>query len=322
MTLRKPPTATSSRLAGRLVALLILLALAGVAIWAAVTNQQVTLVERTRFQDLQHENPVEVGDLTVNLTVDREGDPMVVFLHDADVAGSILWDDVVASLPEGYGASRIDLPGFGLSSRMPEPGPQHTVAEMGAVVSEVLSGGIGRPVLLAGVGLGGKVAAEVAVATPELTSGLVLIDVDFWASDEWVEIVEGLPWLGRAFTYTFETGGRFALERWAPHCEAGGWCPSPEQIQERAMRVEIEETTDSVHGFIRTASASQVPSRLDQVAVPVTFVHSTQGEVPADSVQRLIDEELPALTVVELDVFQAHLEQPGEVAAAIVNVAG
>lgn len=322
MTLRRPPTATSSRLAGRLVALLILLALAGVAIWAAVTIQQITLVERTRFQDLEHESPVEVGDLTLNLTVDREGDPMVVFLHDADIAGSILWDDVVASLPEGYGAARIDLPGFGLSSRMPEPGPPHTVAEIGSVVSEVLGAAIGRPVVLAGVGLGGKVAGEVAVAAPERTSGLVLIDVDFWDTDEWLELAQGLPWFGRAFTYSFETGGRFALGRWGSHCAEGGWCPSPEQIQERAIRVEIEETTESVYGFIRTASAAQVPSRLDQVAVPVVLVHSTQGDVPAVSIQRLIDEELPALSVVEIDVFQAHLETPGEVAAAIVSVAG
>lgn len=322
MTLRKPPAGTPSRLAGRLVVLVILLALAGVAIWAAVINQQVDLVERTRFPDVAHENAVEVGDLVIDLTIDREGDPMVVLLHDADIAGSILWDEVVAEIPDGYGAARVDLPGFGLSSRMPEPGPQHTVAEMAGVVSEVLTAEFGRPMVLAGVGLGGKVAAEVAVAAPQLASAVVLVDADFWDADDWVDIIEGLPWLGRALTYSFETGGRFSLERWAPYCEQGGWCPRPDDIEQRALRVDIEETTDSVYAHLSTAGASQVPSRLDQIAVPVVFVHSTEGAVPGDSVQRLIDEELPQLTVVEVSARQAHLEAPGEVAAAIESVAG
>lgn len=322
MTLRKPPTATLSRIIGRLLTLSVLLALAGVAIWAAVTNQRVDLVESTRLRDVKQARPVQVGEQTVNLIIDRQGDPTVVLLHDADIAGSILWDGVVSALPENFGVARIDLPGFGLTSRIPRPGPGHTVAEMAGVVSEVVTSELPGRVVLAGAGLGGRVAAEVAVATPQLAKGVVLVDVDFWNSDGWLDVLEGLPWLGRAFTYTFETGGRYALERWAPHCEQGGWCPTPEQVEERTFRAEIEETTDSVHGFVRTASASQVPSRLDQVAVPVVFVHSTGGAVPSESVERLIDEELPELIVVEVDAFQAHLEAPDQIAIAIGTAAG
>lgn len=322
MTLRKPPTRASTRVFGRLLTLLVLLAVVGVAIWAAVTNQRIDLVERTPIRDLEHENPVEVGELTVNLVTDRQGDPTIVLLHDADIAGSILWDEVVAALPENYGVARIDLPGFGLSSRIPGPGPGHTVAEMAGVVAEVVTSEFAGPVVLTGVGLGGRVAAEVAVATPESTAGLVLVDVDFWDTDDWIEIIEGLPWVGRALTYTLETGGRYSMERWAPHCEQGGWCPGPEQIEERRLRAEIEDSTDSIHGFLRTASASQVPSRLDRIVVPVVFVHSTSGVVPAESVQRIIDEELPELVVVEVDVFQAHLETPDQVAVAIGTAVG
>lgn len=321
MTLRKPPTRASTRVLGRLLTLLVLLALVGVAIWAAVTNQRIDLVERTPIRDLEHEDPVEVAGLTVNLVNDRQGDPTVVLLHDADIAGSILWDEVVTALPENYGVARIDLPGFGLSSRMPGPGPGHTVAEMAGVVAEVVASEFSGPVVLTGVGLGGRVAAEVAVATPESTAGLVLVDVDFWDTGDWIEMIEGLPWLGRALTYTLETGGRFSMERWAPHCAQGGWCPGPEQIEERTFRAEIEDSTDSIHGFLRTASASQVPSRLDQVAAPVIFVHSARGAVPAESVQRIIDEELPEMSITELDVWQAHLEAPQEVALWIASAA-
>jgi pimeloyl-ACP methyl ester carboxylesterase len=299
-----------------------MLALVGVAVWAAVTGQRVDLLERTRYRDLELVDPVELGGLTVNLSQDRSGVPQVVLLHDFDVAGGILWDGVVAQLPESYGVARVDLPGFGLSSRMPEPGPEHTVARIAGVISEVLAARFPEPVILAGAGLGGKVAAEVAVARPELVSGLVLIDVDFWDTSDGVEVLEGLPWLGRAFTYTFEIGGAMSADRWAAHCEEGGWCPTVEQSEMRDLRETIEETTDSVYSFVRTPSASQVPSRLDQVTAPTVFVHSTKGAVPRESVDRIVDEELPGMTVIEMEAWQSHLETPDEVASAIEAAAG
>jgi pimeloyl-ACP methyl ester carboxylesterase len=304
-----------------LLLLVVLVALAGVAVWSAVTAQRIELIERTRYRDLELTESVEVGELIVNLVEDRAGIPQIVLLHDADVAGSILWDGVVAEIPEPYGIVRVDLPGFGLSSRIPEPGPQHTVARLAEVVSEVLASRP-TPAILAGVGLGGQVAAEIAIARPELVSGLVLVDVDFWDTDDWIEILEGLPWLGRALTHTLETGGTLNADRWAPHCEEGGWCPTVEQAEMRDLRETVEDTTDSFYGYVRTAPASQVPSRLDQVTVPVVFVHSSKGAVPTASVERIIEEELPEMTVVEVDVWQAHLERPEVVALWIVTIAG
>lgn len=322
MTLRKPPGKAPTRAVGRIFLLLLLLALVGVAVWSAVTGQRIDLLEQTRYRDLELADPVEVGEITINLTLERPGSPQVVLLHDADIAGGILWDRVVAEIPDGYGVARVDLPGFGLSTRMPGPGPGHTIAGMAEAVSGAMAQRLPGPVLLAGVGLGGEVAAEIAVSQPEMVSGLLMVDVDFWDEGGWVEVIEGLPWLGRAFTHTFETGGRFSTGRWAPHCDEGGWCPSVEQIEMRELRVSVEGTTDSVYGFVTTAQASQVPSRLDQVAVPVVFVHSSKGPVPEESVNRLLEEELPDMTVVEVDAWQAHLEAPAEVATAIEAAAG
>lgn len=322
MTLRKARPEAPTRAAGRIFLLVLLLALVGVVVWSAVTGQRIDLLERTRYRDLELADPVQVDELTINLTQDRPGSPQVVLLHDADVAGSILWDQVVAEIPDGYGVTRVDLPGFGLSTRMPGPGPGHTVAGMAEAVSGAMTQRLSGPVLMAGVGLGGEVAAEIAVSHPELVSGLILVDVDFWEEEDWVEIIEGLPWLGRAFTHTFETGGRFSPGRWAPHCDEGGWCPSVQEIEMRGVRQSVERTTDSVHGFFTTAEASKVPSRLDQVTVPVVFVHSTNGPVPEESVDRLLEEELPDMTVVEVEAWQVHLEAPAELAAAIVTVAG
>lgn len=322
MTLRKPRQDAPPRRPGRALLLIVLLVLAGAAVWSAVTGQSIARLERTQHDDLELADPVEVGEVTVNLVHDRPGTPQVVLLHDADVAGSILWDGVVAEIPDGYGVARIDLPGFGFSSRMSEPGRPHTVAGMGEVVSEVLASRFQGPVILTGVGLGGEVAAEVAVARPELVSGLVLIDVDFWDQDDLIEVLERLPWLGRSLTHTFETGGALSADRWAPHCDEGGWCPTPGQAEMRDLREALVGTTDSVYAYTRTAPASQVPSRLDQVVVPVVFVHSSKGVVPAASIERVVAEELAEMSVVEVDAWQAHLEAPAQIASAIVTIAG
>ena len=47
--------------------------------------------------------------------------------------------------------------------------------------------------IIVGVGFGSEVAAELAVSSPGLVSGLVLIDVDFWQESDWVDIAQRLP---------------------------------------------------------------------------------------------------------------------------------
>jgi hypothetical protein len=48
----------------------------------------------------------------------------------------------------------------------------------------------------------------------------------------------------------------------------------------------------------------------------MTYVWSTGGEVPQETIDRLT-EEIPGLVVTESDTFQAHLEDPATVVAAM-----
>jgi hypothetical protein len=48
----------------------------------------------------------------------------------------------------------------------------------------------------------------------------------------------------------------------------------------------------------------------------VTYVWSRDGDVPFDSVER-VRQELPDMTVSEVDAWQAHLESPGVVVDAV-----
>jgi len=318
--LQAPPKAESpSRVAGRFVALLILAAGAGIAIYTAVTNQNADLIEDIRPVNLDLEDAIVIDGFRTNLRIDEGGPTPVVILHDADIAGGLVLDDLSAGLPQEYHGVRIDLPGFGYSARMPTEGPQHTVSGLAELVAPVLQEQFSAPVQVIGVGLGGEVGAELALSYPELVAGLTMVDVDFWAEPGFPQSLESIPWLGKAATYTWETGGRFALDNWAPHCEEGGWCPTAEELSIRSVIVEVENTTDSLHAFMSTHDAALAPTNLDQIVVPLTYVWSTDGAVGQDTIDRLV-EELPGLTVTESPSFHAHLEDPGTVVGAFQSL--
>jgi pimeloyl-ACP methyl ester carboxylesterase len=245
----------------------------------------------------------------------------LLLLHDIDVAGSVIWDGVAARLDPVFTTLRVDLPGFGLSERIPGEGRRHTVASMAEQMAELLEQELEQPVLIAGVGLGGEVGAEIAVIRANLVSGLVMIDVDFYKPDGWLQLVEKFPWLGTAVTLAFETSGPFAAERWAPNCADGGWCPTQSQVAARDQAVVIVDTTNSMRAFRRTPAASVVPSKLNEITAPVHYLWSQQGDVPRESVDQ-VQEVLPeAQFDVLADAWKAHLDLPRDVAAAILAIA-
>lgn len=320
MSLQPPPKKERpTRVLARLVVLSVLVVAVGFLVWSSVIGQRIDLIETAEPADFELESPSLVDGLTINVVTEPGGPTPVVLLHDVDVAGGVLWDGVVGELGEEYTPVRIDLPGFGLSSRIVQEGRLHTVASMGDVVATVLAERFVDPVIMAGVGMGGKVAAEVTVTRPDLVAGLVLVDVDFWDNPTWTERLERLPFVGRAFAHTFETGGALGMRRWAPQCAEGGWCPTAHQQERRNQATTVRGSTDSIWSFRRTPPASLVPSDLDQITVPVMFVWSTDGDVPSTSVGRL-EAVIGHLQVTEAEAWKAHLEMPDVVAAAVAAV--
>lgn len=314
-----PKQDTASRLAARMLVLVVLLALVGAAIYTAVTNQRIDLTEDIRTVGLDLADPSVVDGFTVNVAEDAGGPTPVVFLHDVDVAGGLTLQPLSESLGDRYHGVRIDLPGFGFTDRIPFAGEQHTVAAMADTIAAVLEDRFGSPVLVVGVGLGGEVGAELAYSYPELLSGLVMVDVDFWRGDTLQVTIEKLPWLGRAATYAYDVGGQFALQNWSPYCEEGGWCANPDQVAARSFLITIDGTTDSMYWFRRTEEADLASANLSDITVPTAYVVSLDGPVSDDTVQRIRD-ELPSMPVVESDTYQAHLEDFGAVEQAIASL--
>lgn len=314
-----PKTETPSRVLARFLTLIILATAAFVVIYTAVVNQQADVAEDIRSVNLELEDTTVIDGFRTNVRQDPGGPTPVVILHDFDVAGGLVLDDLSLGLGESYHGVRIDLPGFGYSTRMPTEGPHHTVARLAERVVPVLEERFDAPVLVIGAGLGGEVGAELALTYPDVIDGLVMVDVDFWSDPRFPAGLEAFPWFGKAATYTWDTGGRFALDNWSPYCEEGGWCPTAEEVSIRSLIIEVEYTTDSLHAFRSTPEAALAPSNLTDISVPVAYVWSTEGEVPEDTVDRM-RRELPSLTVTESSSFQAHLEDPPTVASALASI--
>lgn len=318
-----PKVQRTTRNLARFLFLVVLLILAGAAIWHVTTQGHIDLVEDGSVASLNVDpnSLISVEDVRLRVVQHSDGNTPLVLLHDVDIGGSVVMS-VLAEATSDFRTLTIDLPGFGLSTRFPEAGEFHTVGNMAETVSGALEQLFTRPVVIAGVGLGGKVAADLAVRHPELVSGLVMVDVDFWARDSWRERSQRLPIIGNSMTYTYETAGRFAMSTWSPHCgETGGWCPTAQQRVDRDAAATLAGSTASVHGFRNTPQASLVPSDLDQISVPTAYVWSLQGPVPRESVER-IKEAIPEMSITDVDTWAAHLEAPDRVADAIRSVSG
>jgi len=319
MTLVRPPKKEQpSRVLVRMVFLIFLLAVAGMVIWASVNNQNVNLIETVNEDELELSTPERVDGDLVNVVHRGLGDPEVILLHDVDVAGGVLWDGVIAELGADVSAVTIDLPGYGLSARYPEQGPEHTVSSMAEVVSLIVADRFtDRAVIFAGVGLGAEVAAEIAVTRPELVAGLVMVDVNFYGSDGLVRTLEKWPFFGTAITHAFHGAGAWYDRYWAPHCGDGGWCPTRAQVRARELATRIVGTNASLRAFWLTPPSSLVPSLLDEIEAPATLIWSTDGEVPESSVDPVVA-AMDDIEVIEVDAWKAHLDEPGIVADAIL----
>jgi pimeloyl-ACP methyl ester carboxylesterase len=296
--------------------LIILLVLLGSIIWSAVILQQIPLVEEVTLDQVDVGGTETVEEIRFHVE-DRGINPIPTFLlHDVDIAGSVTFDDLVTQLGDDVRTIAVDLPGFGLTTRFPETGVEHTVGRMAERIISIIEARTAGPAVLVGVGLGGEVAAEVAVLRPELVAGLLMIDVDFYGGGGWVQTGEGLPWMGVAFTYAFETSGAFGDDAFAPHCADGGWCPSLAQVAARSLAASIVDTTESLHAFRTTPPASNVPSLLGDITAPTIYVWSEKGVVPQSSVDR-VDAAMADVQIERIDVFQALLEEPGRVAELV-----
>ncbi len=94
--------------------------------------------------------------------------PAVVLVH-AGIADSRMWEPQLRSFPKSHTVIRLDLPGFGNS-----PIETNPISYRGSVGEALDAAGVERAAVV-GTSLGGMVALDFALDSPERVSALVLV---------------------------------------------------------------------------------------------------------------------------------------------------
>jgi pimeloyl-ACP methyl ester carboxylesterase len=171
----------------------------------------------------------------------------------------------------GWRVLVIDLPGFGFSGRPPAPGRHYTVAGMAELLATVVEEQ--GPLRVVGLGWGGGVAAELAVARPDLVTGIDLVDtveIPVPAPDRYN--LSRLPFgLGEAFAFTFEGAGGPAQGRFLSNCPVGLECGS-ETLDLYRRAAEVPGTSRAIWARRATPAAALAPTRLGSITADVRLL--------------------------------------------------
>lgn len=97
----------------------------------------------------------------------------LVLIHGTS-ASLHTWDDWTADLSTERRVVRFDLPAFGLTG--PAPDNDYSIERYADFIAKVLDLSGIKQAVLAGNSLGGQIAMETALRTPERVAGLILVD--------------------------------------------------------------------------------------------------------------------------------------------------
>lgn len=244
-----------------------------------------------------------------------ESGAAVLFVHGA-FGHARVWDFVAGALPQGFGASALDLPGHGDSGR--SDAARYAFPALIEDVDAVVRQLPGAPVLV-GHSIGGALSALYAAQYPERVSALVVLDIDPHPPASQIEHLNAVgarpP---RTWSSWDEVEARIA--RSAPEAD--------EAVQRhlaahsyRAIDGGIVERFDPV--FLRDLERWDVRAALRRVPAPALVLRGSESAVMTDRGEADFREGLPDLEVrfIEGGTHQLHLDRPVEVAAAIAEFA-
>ena len=173
--------------------------------------------------------------------------PPVVLLHGI---GRSLEDWALQHplLDDGYRVISLDMPGFGLSQRMPEPTTLQVLAD--GVWGSLDALGETRPVHLVGNSLGGAVSMTMLAGVPDRVSTLTLVNSAGFGKEVTVALrLLAVPGLGRRLLRRVDARSAPRLER---AIFADRALVTPERV---AMAVRIAQQPDFAPVYLEVAKA-------------------------------------------------------------------
>ncbi len=222
-------------------------------------------------------NILDLGDIAVHWRADGpEGGVPVVFLNSLGTDLRV-WDKVVARLPGGVRAIRMDKRGHGLTDATPAP------YSMGMLVrdAERVLDAVGvHDAVVVGLSIGGMIAQGLAVKRPDLVGALVLSNtaVRIGTPDIWEPRIAAIRDSG------IEPLADGIMERWF----AKPFRATPELPGWRNMLVRT--TLDGYVGCCAAISGTDFYSTTATLTLPTMVIAGSEdGATPPDMVRETCD---------------------------------
>lgn len=252
-----------------------------------------------------------IGNGGVDLCLERRGSGAchVLFLHGW-ISARRMWFDVVDRLdPERFTMHLLDFRGCGLSDR---PMEGHHLDGYASDLRAAMES-IGRPLILAGHSMGGKIAQYVASERPAQLRKLILVAPGTARGGKPSE---------RQRNFALETfGNRQKIE--AYQRAAMGVVPSGEAMQ-RIVEDALVAQREAWFGWYDNGRFTEFHDRLDRIDVPTLCIGGAKDPlVPPNRLKREVTQAIAGSLFVTLRNAGHNLpiEAPGEIAGAIASFA-
>jgi pimeloyl-ACP methyl ester carboxylesterase len=243
----------------------------------------------------------------------------VLFIHGFDLAGGYQWLSLAEQLP-GFRLIIPDQIDFGFSGRPARNGQIHTVFGRAETMLALLDHlGIERAAVV-GAGMGGAVAAQMAVNNADMIDRLVLISAEIYGpAEDWTATFYGLPVVGKALNFTSFGGGGRAAINYESECATGGFCPTAEDQNARQIGAAMAGTSDALAAMSATPGAATVPADLPAIGVPTLVIWGDEDQVTPLADGRRLAEGIEGATteVIPGAGHQPHRQDPAATAGLI-----
>lgn len=227
-----------------------------------------------------------------------------------------MWEDQFAVFARHYRVIRYDMRGFGRSALSIEE-PFTAVDDLRALLDAL---GVSRTIVL-GLSRGGGVAIDFALAYPECTSALVLVDpaLHGWAwSEDFSQSMDELA-------VTAQTQGvEAARQRWLTHPFFLPVQERPELAARLAQIVASYSGWSWLHASLERDADLPTPRPLEQISVPTLLVMGERDIGEFQAIARHIASSIPQLTkrVLPGVGHMANMEAPEAFNEVVLNFLG
>jgi pyruvate dehydrogenase E2 component (dihydrolipoamide acetyltransferase) len=285
-----------------------------------ITSEDVERAAAERLADPSPREelvPLAGGRQLFTLRAGPASAPKLAFLHG--LGGSLsTWQLVLGELADRYRLAAIDLPGHGQSDKRSPESTDYSVEALSSAVAECLAALHHAPAVLIGHSLGGAVAMHVALARPDLVTGLVLVNsagLGDEISDELLSLMAGAPGrdTARRLLQLYFADERLVAERGIEEL-------AQNQLAEGAWAAQRAVATAAFGGGKQQIAGRQ---RLAEVNVPVLIIWGARDRVIPLAHAVAAAEALPdaVLKIVPAVGHVPQVEAPSIVANAIARFA-